>query len=123
MPQQTSTYETGSWVPILQLIGPMADNYKQMFGNLPPEQSRDFAKTPLQSLKEIFPGLHYKPVCHDQTKCTSLHKNLVEKLSKDKDLIIAALGTGPVVESEFHDRTHLELPGQQKELLLDIMKY
>ncbi|GFR96844.1 beta-D-xylosidase 1 [Elysia marginata] len=105
------------------LIGPMADNYKQMFGNLPPEQSRNFAKTPLQSLKEIFPGLHYKPVCHDQTKCTSLDKDLVEKLSKDKELIIAALGTGPDVESEHYDRENLELPGYQKEILLDIIQY
>ena len=30
---------------------------------------------------------------------------------------------GPVVESEFHDRENLELPGHQKELLQDIIKY
>ncbi|KAK3700274.1 hypothetical protein RRG08_033552 [Elysia crispata] len=105
------------------LIGPMADNYGQMFGNLPPKQSRSFAKTPLQGLKEIFPNLQYKPVCHEQTKCTELRKETVQQLSENKDLIIAALGTGPVVESEFHDRENLELPGHQKELLQDIIKY
>lgn len=105
------------------LIGPMADNYDQMFGNLPPEQSRDFAKTPLQSLKELFPSLQYKPVCHDQTKCTSFKKDTVQQLTQNKDLIIAALGTGPVIESEFHDREYLDLPGQQKELLEEIIKY
>ena len=72
----------------------MADNYGQMFGNLPPEQSRSFAKTPLEGLKEIFPNLQYKPVCHEQTKCTELRKETVQQLSENKDLIIAALGTG-----------------------------
>ena len=78
----------------------MADNYGQMFGNLPPKQSRSFAKTPLQGLKEIFPNLQYKPVCHEQTKCTELRKEKVQQLTKSKDLIIAALGTGQLaVES------------------------
>ncbi|RUS72324.1 hypothetical protein EGW08_019916 [Elysia chlorotica] len=117
LPLKPSNYKTVS------IIGPMADNYDQMFGNLPPMQSRVFAKTPLEGLKEIFPSLRYKQVCEGETKCTNFSREAVQELVNGTDLVLAVFGTGPAVEAENNDRANLDLPGMQKQVLEEIMEH
>ena len=85
------------WIPFfhnIQVIGPMADEYDQIFGNLPPVQDRSFSKTPLQGLQDIFKYLHFNRVCKAKTKCVSYNATLAKDTVKNKDLIIAIFGTG-----------------------------
>ncbi|GFR59929.1 beta-D-xylosidase 1 [Elysia marginata] len=117
LPLQASEFKT------VAIIGPMADNYAQMFGNLPPIQSRVFAKTPLEGLKEIFPTVRYKPVCEEETKCTNYSRKAVQELVNGTDLVIAVFGTGPAVEAENNDRPNLELPGMQKKVIEEIIEH
>ncbi|GFS25700.1 beta-D-xylosidase 1, partial [Elysia marginata] len=103
------------------VIGPMADEYDQIFGNLPPIQDRSFTKTPLQGLQELFKYLHFNRVCKAKTKCVSYNATLARETIKNKQLIIAVFGTGQLVEKEANDRHDTNLPGKQRELLQDIM--
>ncbi|GFO34682.1 beta-d-xylosidase 1 [Plakobranchus ocellatus] len=104
------------------ILGPMADNYQEMFGSLPPLQNRVFAKTPLEGLREAFPGIRYKPVCEGQTLCTKYSRGAVKKLVTGTDLIIAVFGTGPAVEAEGNDRSNLNFPGMQLQFIEDILE-
>ncbi|CAL1527276.1 unnamed protein product [Lymnaea stagnalis] len=105
------------------IVGPMADNYAQLFGDYTPQQDRSFTKTPLQGLRTLFPGIKYKQACADGTPCTSYQSQVIQQVVTGTDLVFVALGTGAIIESEGRDRPDLELPGHQKDLLLDVLKY
>ncbi|RUS85385.1 hypothetical protein EGW08_006870 [Elysia chlorotica] len=103
------------------VIGPMADEYDQIFGNLPPIQDRSFSKTPLEGLQDVFKYIHFNRVCKARSKCVSYNATLARDTIKDKELIIAIFGTGQLVEKEANDRHDTNMPGKQQELLQDIM--
>ncbi|KAI8783288.1 xylan 1,4-beta-xylosidase [Biomphalaria glabrata] len=105
------------------IVGPMAHNYSQIFGDYTPLQDRSFTKTPLQGLQTLFPGIKYQAACLDGTQCTSYDPQVIPEVVAGADLIFVALGTGTAVEAEGHDRPNLELPGHQKDLILDVLKY
>ncbi|XP_012939100.1 xylan 1,4-beta-xylosidase isoform X2 [Aplysia californica] len=103
------------------MLGPMADNVEQLFGDYAPQQDRSFTKTPLEGLKVLFPNVRYGKVCEDKTPCTQYNKTAVPAIVRDADLVFVALGTGQVLETEERDRPNVELAGHQKELLLDVI--
>ncbi|KAH9492175.1 putative beta-D-xylosidase 2 [Bulinus truncatus] len=105
------------------IVGPMADNYTQIFGDYSPLQDGAFTKTPLQGLQALFPGIKYRSACLDGTPCTSYDTTIIPQVVTGTDLVFVALGTGIAVESEGHDRPNLELPGHQKDLIMDVLKY
>ncbi|XP_012939087.1 beta-D-xylosidase 1 [Aplysia californica] len=104
-----------------QIIGPMADNATQLFGDYAPNQDPSFTQTPLDGLRSLYPDIKYGEVCNDGTPCTEYNKGAVPGIVSDKELVFVALGTGQDVEREGHDRPDVELAGHQKELLLDVL--
>ncbi|XP_059161796.1 xylan 1,4-beta-xylosidase-like isoform X2 [Physella acuta] len=107
----------------VSIIGPMADNYDQLFGDYTPQQDKSFTKTPLQALKEIYPRIQYQKACEDGTPCKSYNPRVIPEVVNNTDLLFVALGTGVAVETENIDRPNLELPGKQKDLMIDVLKY
>ncbi|XP_012939088.1 xylan 1,4-beta-xylosidase [Aplysia californica] len=103
------------------IIGPMADNAQQIFGDYAPNQDRSFTQTPLDGLRSLYPDIKYAKVCNDGTPCTEYNKGAVPDIVSDKELVFVALGTGQAVEREGNDRPDVELAGQQKQLLLDVL--
>jgi beta-glucosidase len=105
------------------IVGPFADNYEQLFSDYHANQDRSYTKTPLQALKELFPNSKYGKACADKTPCQQYDQNIVQNTVTGADLIFVVLGTGIAVEREGIDRPNLELPGHQKQLLEDVIKF
>ncbi|CAG5114563.1 unnamed protein product, partial [Candidula unifasciata] len=105
------------------IVGPMADNVGQLFGDYSPQQDRSFTKTPLQGLQEIFPNIRTGKACLDKTPCTSYNPEIIMDAVAAANLVFVALGTGQAVEAEGRDRANLNLPGNQSALLTDALLY
>ncbi|KAK3787076.1 hypothetical protein RRG08_031551 [Elysia crispata] len=107
----------------VSVIGPMSDNWRQYFSSYAAFQPRLYTKTPLDALKEVFPKLRYGVACKDKTPCKNYTAEPVLKTVHGADLVFVALGTGKAVESEGNDRPDVNLPGYQKQLLLDVIEH
>ena len=55
--------------------------------------------------------------------CRSYNSDDVKTAATGADLVIVCLGTGNSIESEGNDRTDIELPGKQFQLLQDAVSY
>ncbi|CAG5114564.1 unnamed protein product [Candidula unifasciata] len=105
------------------VIGPMANNISQLFGNYSPNQGRSFTKTPVEGLKLLFPKLVNGTACEDGTPCKIYNSSVVKRVASGADLIFVILGTGQVLESEDTDRPDVNLPGKQQLLLQDTLSF
>ncbi|GFO34072.1 beta-d-xylosidase 4, partial [Plakobranchus ocellatus] len=103
------------------LIGPMSDNWRQLFSTYSANQPRNYTKTPLDALKQVYPNIRYGKACMDNTTCTVYHSDVVGQTVQNAELVFVALGTGIDVEREGKDRPNVNLPGHQKQLLLDVI--
>lgn len=109
------------------LVGPNADDAEMLWGNYNPVPKQTV--TPLQGLSTRFPGLVYERGCDIVGESTDAQ--LSEKL-KDVDVVLFAGGISPRLEGEElpvqiegfdgGDRTSLELPSVQRELLKSLKK-
>ncbi|CAG5116467.1 unnamed protein product, partial [Candidula unifasciata] len=105
------------------IVGPMADDVSQIFGDYSAQQDRGFTKTPLQGLATVFLGIAFGAACLDGPPCKSYQPQTVKNLVTGADLIFVALGTGTVIESEGRDRPDVNLPGNQSNVLTDTLNY
>ncbi|CAL1542780.1 unnamed protein product [Lymnaea stagnalis] len=114
----------GAYVNVA-VIGPMANNTSQLFGDYSPSTDPSFTKTPLQGIREIFPDARTLQACQDGTRCTKYNQTAVQLVVSDSDLVFVILGTGtiPYVEREGQDRADVDLPGYQNELLADALRF
>ena len=55
------------------------------------------------------------------TSCENYSPSDVIQAVTGADLVIVALGLGQDLESESNDRSNIDLPGQQLEILLDVV--
>ncbi|KAH9492162.1 Beta-D-xylosidase 1 [Bulinus truncatus] len=117
LPLQPGAYKN------VAVIGPMADNKDQIFGDYSPSTSPAYIKTPLQGIREVFPYGQSLPVCLDGNRCQSYNVTAVAEAVSKADLVFVVLGTGTDVESEGNDRADVELPGHQKDLWIDALFY
>lgn len=106
----------------IAILGPMANNTVQMYGDYSPSIDPKYAVTPLVGLSALAEQSNYAAGCTDN-KCTDYNENEIKKAVKDTQLIIVCLGTGKEIEMEGHDRENLNLPGKQLQLLQDAVKY
>ncbi|KAJ8314666.1 hypothetical protein KUTeg_006816 [Tegillarca granosa] len=110
----------------IAVIGPMANNTEQLFGDYSADADPLFIKTPLQGIKNMYHGynISYTPGCMDGNKCQKYDKNSVKHvLDGTNGIVFVFLGTGKLLESENKDRKDMELPGEQLQLLKDTVKY
>ncbi|XP_041352564.1 probable beta-D-xylosidase 5 [Gigantopelta aegis] len=106
----------------IAIIGPMANNIEQLFGDYTPTIDPSVTTTPLQGLKELGKEFSYAPGC-DSNACTKYYSAEIEKTVTGADVIFACLGTGQILEREGHDRADLEWPGKQLQVIQDAVKY
>ncbi|XP_005113327.1 probable beta-D-xylosidase 7 [Aplysia californica] len=103
------------------VLGPMSNDLTQVNGDYPPHQDKSFSTSAFGAIKDIYPNPKHGKVCNDSTVCTKYNKAAVPAIVKDTELVFVALGTGQAVEMEGKDRPDMELPGHQKEILLDVL--
>ncbi|XP_072030500.1 uncharacterized protein [Amphiura filiformis] len=104
----------------IAFVGPFADSYTELFGDYSPTQDPTFTKTPRQGLMTLASSYTYAEGC-DTTKCGTYNDTAVYSAVHGTDMAIVCLGTGTKVEAEQNDRSDLNLPGHQLQLLQDVV--
>ena len=83
----------------LQILGPMADNVKGIFGDYSPTPEMKYTTTPLQGLRCLGNTTHYEAGCSN-TRCLVYDQAAVKAATQAADLVIVCLGTGIVLYSK-----------------------
>ncbi|KAK7480728.1 hypothetical protein BaRGS_00027989 [Batillaria attramentaria] len=102
------------------VVGPMANTTREIMGDYSPRPPTKEIVTPLEGLSQLAYGVQYAAGC-DDTHCMKYNRTAVIGALKYNQVNFVVLGTGQSVESEANDRPDLELPGQQKQLLMDVL--
>ncbi|KAL8575359.1 hypothetical protein ACOMHN_048652 [Nucella lapillus] len=104
------------------VVGPFANDSDQIMGTYCPVPSPGKIITALAGLQGVAKSVQYDAGC-PFTTCTHVDTAAVQKAVTGTDVNFVMVGTGSKIESEDNDRRDLELPGQQKELILDVLKF
>ncbi len=118
----------GNILPITQkynniaIVGPMANNLEQLYGDYASNVDRQYAKTPLEGLAKLGFNYSYEAGCTDN-HCTSYNSSEIKLAVGGCDMVIICLGTGQEIETEGLDRPNLHLPGHQFDILKDAAYY
>lgn len=102
----------------IAIVGPMADNLEQLYGDYAAEINTTFAKTPLQGLKAMADTVNYAAGCSDN-KCETYNSDEVAMAIEGSQLVIVCVGTGQELESEGNDKRDMSFPGNQSAIILD----
>ncbi|GAB6026963.1 hypothetical protein CHUAL_013633 [Chamberlinius hualienensis] len=104
----------------ISVVGPMADNAEQLFGDYAPDSDPAYTTTPYQGLKPLATTTKLASGC-DSNFCFNYNSTEVISALTEAEIIFVCLGTGQQVEMEGKDRFNLTLPGQQEDLLNDVI--
>ncbi|XP_071113290.1 uncharacterized protein [Haliotis cracherodii] len=120
---------TGGFLPFktsgfdnIAVLGPMADNIKQLFGDYSATVMPQYVTSPLAGLQKLATNIAYTPGCNDN-KCSKYSSAEVRQAVRNSQVVFVCVGTGQVVESEGNDRQDIQLPGQQQKLVQDAVQY
>ncbi|XP_067675105.1 uncharacterized protein [Haliotis asinina] len=120
---------TGGFLPFktsgfdnIAVLGPMADNMKQLFGDYSATVMPQYVTTPLAGLKGLAVNIAYAPGC-DDNKCSKYSSAEIRQAVSNAQVVFVCVGTGQVSESESNDRWDIQLPGHQPDLVKDAVKY
>nr|KAG5694878.1 hypothetical protein BaRGS_029495 [Batillaria attramentaria] len=105
------------------VVGPFANDSTEILGSYNAFPPRDAIVTALEGLTPLAASVQYSAGCVNGTKCAQLSEDEVQSAVTGTDVNFVLIGTGPSVENEDHDRADLELPGMQKQLLMDVMRF
>jgi len=78
---------------IAQIVGPMADNLVQLFGDYAADPDGTYAQTPLQGLRAMADTVNFAAGCPDN-RCTNYTSEDVINAVHDAQLIVICVGTG-----------------------------
>lgn len=105
---------------VISVVGPMADNPQELFGDYSATYDPAYTKTPYVGLQPLATQTNYASGCNDNHCETYDAQSVIDALA-GAEIIFLCLGTGSSVESEGNDRADLTLPGQQGQLLNDVV--
>lgn len=80
-------------LPFFQIVGPMANNVEQLYGDYNADIDPAYASTPLQGLQDIADHVSYASGCLNNT-CTTYDQSAIKTAVQDVEMIIICLGTG-----------------------------
>ena len=78
---------------LLEVVGPMANNPEQLFGDYAALYNSTATRTPLQGLTDVAGHLIYGAGCNDN-KCSHYNKSSISSAVSKSDMVIVCLGTG-----------------------------
>ena len=111
-------------VKSIALIGPLADNQKDLLGTWVLAAKEEDVVTLKQGLENAVGKtckINYALGCETEGDSTEGFEEAVET-ANNSDLVIMAVGESEIHNGEAHSRTNLNLPGVQLQLLKDIQK-
>ena len=92
----------------------------QLFGDYSSNIIANFTSTLPNGLSKLAKTVATAAGCA-KTSCDNYSPSDVIQAVTGADLVVVALGLGQDLEQEGNDRSNLDLPGQQLELLLDVV--
>ncbi|KAK7483294.1 hypothetical protein BaRGS_00025461 [Batillaria attramentaria] len=106
------------------MVGPMINNASTVYGDptKSPTVDPEVTVTPLKALGQLGRDVTSAEGC-DDVSCDDYNSGEVKNAVEKSDIVFVCLGTGHWQESEGHDRTDLELPGKQLQLLKDAVTF
>ena len=104
------------------MIGPFADNKLYMYGNWAPKVHPEHSQSIKDGLAQLSDEITYTDGCKS-SQCLAVSTDNVEKAVSGSELVIVCLGTSKKEEKEANDRTSLNLPGKQLDLLKHVVKH
>lgn len=112
-------------VKTIALIGPMADSQGEMLGSWAGEGNPTDAITLRTALEQHMQNLGGKVIYAEGTQVLATSDSgfdAAKQAARQADLVVMALGEdGPTMTGEAASRAHLDLPGNQKQLLETIV--
>ncbi|KAK7108550.1 hypothetical protein V1264_016279 [Littorina saxatilis] len=103
------------------VVGPFA-NTTQIIGDYSPIAPNSVKTTALQALTTLAQNVQFAQGCDQvSAKCVQYDSQSVIKAVAGTDVNFVLLGTGTISEAEGNDRPDTELPGQQRQLLQDVL--
>ncbi|XP_061452808.1 uncharacterized protein LOC133370462 isoform X2 [Rhineura floridana] len=106
----------------LAVVGPFADNAKVLFGDYAPVPDPQYIYTPRKGLATIAAHVTSAAGCSNP-KCDRYVPAEVKAAVEAANIVVVCLGTGIDLETENKDRRDLMLPGNQLELLQDVVAW
>ena len=77
----------------LQVVGPMANNPEQLFGDYAASYNSSVTRTPSEGLTDIAGRVLYAAGCTDN-RCLYYNKSSISAAVSNSDMIVVCLGTG-----------------------------
>ncbi|XP_060068514.1 uncharacterized protein LOC132548653 isoform X3 [Ylistrum balloti] len=106
----------------IAVVGPMANNLEQLFGDYSADASPSYTTTPLDGLKHLAESTNYGQGCPDN-RCVLYNATQVKYAVANTEAVFVCLGTGQELEGESNDRSSMDLPGKQLQLLKDAVQF
>ncbi|OWF39181.1 probable beta-D-xylosidase 5 [Mizuhopecten yessoensis] len=106
----------------IAVVGPMANNLDQLFGDYSADASRQYTTTPLDGLKHLAQITNYGQGCPDN-RCVHYNATQVKTAVANTEVVFVCLGTGQELEKEGNDRISMDLPGHQLQLMKDAVRF
>ncbi|KAK7089741.1 uncharacterized protein [Littorina saxatilis] len=104
------------------IVGPFANDSNEIQGTYNPVPSPGMTVTALEGLRPLAGVVKYAAGC-PKTTCGQVDTDAVRTAVTGTKVNFVMVGTGSTIEAEGRDRLNLELPGQQKQLILDVLQY
>ncbi|XP_071095228.1 uncharacterized protein [Haliotis cracherodii] len=104
----------------IAVVGPMSNDSQDLFGDYTAFPDSRFVITPYMGLKRLASTVSLASGCND-TWCQRYDPQSVTAAIQGADIVFVCLGHGTSVESEGKDRTTIQLPGSQLQLLKDVV--
>ncbi|XP_060568312.1 uncharacterized protein LOC132726918 isoform X1 [Ruditapes philippinarum] len=102
----------------MAIVGPMADNLEQLYGDYAADVDAKYSKTPLQGLSYMADKVNYAAGCSDN-RCTNYSAESIKNAVQNVQLVVICVGTGQELEAEGNDRRDMNLAGHQAQLIQD----
>ncbi|KAK6170942.1 hypothetical protein SNE40_019220 [Patella caerulea] len=106
----------------IAIIGPMADVPTALSGDYQTYPDWKFISTPRRGLESLGRHANYAKGCKD-TLCNSYDSNSVKNAVQGTDVVFICVGLGTAIETESKDRHDIELPGHQKQMIMDAVAH
>ncbi|KAK6170690.1 hypothetical protein SNE40_019018 [Patella caerulea] len=104
----------------IAVVGPFANTTGTLYGNYAPDMNLAFTYSVLAGVKELASQSNFAAGCSD-TVCDHYNGTEIQQAVTGVDMVFIAMGTGVAIEVEGHDRTSLELPNYQPQLIKDVV--
>lgn len=96
------------FVSLKKVIGPMANNTAQQFGDYSPDIDNQYTTTPLDGLRKMAENVQYTSGCPDN-RCIKYNQTDVKNAVNNAEAVFVCLGTGEQYCTNVENQSHVNV--------------